>query len=218
MSTLETCALSYSSNSTLRHPIGKTCSLGNIPDFFVDVSDVSDVQTALKFAREKKVPVVVKNSGHDHKGRSSGAGTLAIWVNNYKPALKLHRKFVPAGCQEDVGDAVTMGAGTDFKMLYSFAENNNVTVVGGTNPTVRYVLLAIYYLYLLMIMFAVLPEGSHLGVDMVLFPTHLDWVPTMPYNSKPCSQMERTLLPIAAKTRTCSSLCEAVAGMPLVSL
>jgi hypothetical protein len=139
MSTRDTCALSYSTNATLRGPVGNTCSLGNIPDFYVDVNEVSDVQAALKFAREKKVPVVVKNSGHDHKGRSSGAGTLAIWVNNYRPALNLTRGFVPTGCSEAVGDAVTMGAGTDFKVLYSFAEANNITVVGGTNPTVRYV-------------------------------------------------------------------------------
>lgn len=144
MSTTATCALSYSSNATLRHPIGKTCSLGNIPDYYVDVRGASDVQAALRFAREKKIPVVVKNSGHDHKGRSSGAGTLAIWVNNYKPALNLTRGFVPVGCDKPVGNAVTMGAGTDFKILYSFAESNNVTVMGGTNPSVRYVFFSIH--------------------------------------------------------------------------
>jgi hypothetical protein len=137
MSTTETCALQYSNVSAKRIPITKKCSLGNIPQYFIDVKDVSDVQAGLRFARQKKIPIVVKNSGHDHKGRSSGSGSLAIWMNNYRPDLKLFRAFVPTGCKEPVGDAIAIGAGIQFKDLYSFAEQNNVTVVGGTAPTVR---------------------------------------------------------------------------------
>jgi hypothetical protein len=140
MSTTETCALKFSNVSTNRSPIATKCSLGNIPDYYINVNEVSDVQLGLKFASQKKIPVVVKNSGHDHKGRSSGSGSLALWLNNHRPALKVVRKFVPVGCSESNSDAVTMGAGTQFKDLYRFADENNVTVVGGTAPTVRYVL------------------------------------------------------------------------------
>jgi hypothetical protein len=139
MSTTETCNLQYSNTSAKRRPVTKNCSLGNIPDYYINVNDVADVQAGLNFARQKKIPIVVKNSGHDHKGRSSGSGSLAIWMNNYRPGLKLFRDFVPAGCNGPVGDAITIGAGIQFKDLYAFAEQNNVTVVGGTAPTVRYV-------------------------------------------------------------------------------
>jgi hypothetical protein len=137
MSTTETCALQYSNVSSKRNPITKKCSLGNIPDYYIDVNDVSDVQAGLNFASQKKIPIVVKNSGHDHKGRSSGSGSLAIWMNNYRPELKLVREFIPAGCNEPLGDAIQIGAGIQFKDLYSFARRNNVTLVGGTAPTVR---------------------------------------------------------------------------------
>ncbi|KAF2434217.1 FAD-binding domain-containing protein [Tothia fuscella] len=137
MSSDQTCALIYSGNATLRKPVGKSCSLGNIPDYYIDVKDEGDVQAGLKFAKEKKIPVVVKNSGHDHKGRSSGAGTLALWMNSYRPAMKLQKDFIPNGCAQPVGNGISLGAGTDFKALYTFADENEATVVGGASATVR---------------------------------------------------------------------------------
>lgn len=44
--------------------------------------------------------------------------------------------FVPEGCQEAVGDGVTFGAGQGFLGLYEFAEANDITIVGGSSPTV----------------------------------------------------------------------------------
>lgn len=83
------------------------------------------------------MPIVVKNSGHDYKGRSAGAGSLALWVNNYKPAPTLEKSFIAEGCSQSVGDVVTFGTGEDFDGLYKFADQNNVTIIGGSAPTVR---------------------------------------------------------------------------------
>ena len=64
----------------------------------VEVQTASDVQAVLAFAKQTKVDVVIKNTGvstvglpvqmksylffkHDYIGRSSGPGTLALWVS-----------------------------------------------------------------------------------------------------------------------------------------
>jgi hypothetical protein len=50
-----------------------------MPDYFIDVRTASDVAAGLAFAQKHSVPVVVKNTGHDYKGRSSAPNSLMIW-------------------------------------------------------------------------------------------------------------------------------------------
>lgn len=58
-----------------------TCYQGTVPDYYIDAHEVRDVQRGLKFARKHKIPITVKNTGHDYKGRSAGPNTLAIWYS-----------------------------------------------------------------------------------------------------------------------------------------
>lgn len=97
---------------------------------------MSDIQAALKFAYQYGIPVVVKNSGHDFKGRSSAPNSLALWTHNIQPPITLTRGFTPDGCSAPVADAVTFGAGQGFAGVYEFAEANDITVVGGSSRTV----------------------------------------------------------------------------------
>lgn len=107
-----------------------------MPSYYIDVGQVSDVQAALKFANDTGVPLVIKNSGHDYRGRSSAPNSLALWTHNLRPAPKLERDFTPEGCSAPAADSVTYGAGEGFLGLYEFAEENNVTIVGGSSRTV----------------------------------------------------------------------------------
>lgn len=107
------------------------CSQGNLPLYYVDASSVEDVQQTLRFAADRKVPIVVKNGGHDYNGRSAGAGSLALWVRNYTPAPTLEKNFIPEGCSQSAGDVVTFGTGENFDGVYKFAYQNNVTIIGG---------------------------------------------------------------------------------------
>jgi FAD/FMN-containing dehydrogenase len=115
---------------------GRTCFQGSIAGYYIDVRQISDIQAGLKFADDTGIPLVVKNSGHDFKGRSSAPGSLALWTHNVQPAIKLDRGFTPDGCSAPAGDAVTLGAGQGFAGVYEFAEANNITVVGGSSHTV----------------------------------------------------------------------------------
>ncbi|KAI9656054.1 MAG: hypothetical protein M1821_005115 [Bathelium mastoideum] len=112
------------------------CHQGSVPSYYIEVTNVSDVQAALAFARSTKVPLVIKNSGHDYKGRSSAPNSLSLWTHNYQPPITLETDFVPGGCSASAGNGVTIGAGQGFDGLYAFAELNDITVVGGADKTV----------------------------------------------------------------------------------
>lgn len=82
------------------------------------------------------MPLLVKNTGHDYKGRSAGAGALALWTHHVQPQIKLSANFTPAGCHVGAGKAVTYGAGQQWEGLYEFAEANDIFLVGGSDLTV----------------------------------------------------------------------------------
>ncbi|KAF7290557.1 FAD-binding domain-containing protein [Mycena indigotica] len=117
-----------------------TCRLGSIPDYFIDVRSAEDVIAAFDFSRTTSVPLVVKNTGHDFKGRSSGQGTLALWLHNLKD-ISYNPTFVLEGCDDDntTYRGVTAGAGVQFHEAFDFAEANQITVVGGSDATVGFV-------------------------------------------------------------------------------
>ena len=98
--------------------------------------DVSDIQAGLQFANATGTPLTIKNTGHDYQGRSSAPGSLALWTHNIRPDINLTEDFVPDGCQQSVGNAVTFGAGQQFGGLYEFANENNLTIIGGISSTV----------------------------------------------------------------------------------
>jgi hypothetical protein len=98
----QSCALNFS-NPEQPLASSSVCYQGSVPSYYIPVSKVSDVQAGIAFASGSGVPLVVKGSGHDYKGRSSGPGSLALWMFTYKPAITLTRGFVPDGCKAAVG-------------------------------------------------------------------------------------------------------------------
>lgn len=59
----------------------------------IDVREASDIQAAFAFSKKTGVKLSVKNSGHDHKGRSSGVNTLALWVSITQSSLEFVTKL-----------------------------------------------------------------------------------------------------------------------------
>ena len=53
--------------------------------FQIDVKSAVDIQRAYDFSAKTGIPLSVKNSGHDYKGRSSLKGSLALWVWRHCP-------------------------------------------------------------------------------------------------------------------------------------
>ncbi|QRW25840.1 FAD-binding domain protein [Rhizoctonia solani] len=102
----------------------------------IDVRNGVDVIAAFVFSRLTSVPLVIKNSGHDYKGRSSAPNALTLWTHNIK-YINYNAKFQPDSCSSVAATpAVTYGAGQDLASLYQFAEDNGLTFLGGTDKTV----------------------------------------------------------------------------------
>lgn len=78
--TAQQCALSAILPAAIASPSSDAvCSQGCVPSYYVDVRTYQDAQVALKFANEQNVRLVVKNTGHDYRGRSSAPDSFAIW-------------------------------------------------------------------------------------------------------------------------------------------
>lgn len=107
------------------------CTLGNYVSYSVKASGADDVVAALKFAQAQNIRVLVRNTGHDFLGRSTGAGALAIWTQGLKT--------ISFGNWSDdyyTGPSVTVGAGVMGNELIEAANSNGMAVVSGECATV----------------------------------------------------------------------------------
>lgn len=60
------------------------CVIGTYVQYAVNASSAKDVQLALAFAQKNNIRLVIRNTGHDYLGKSTGAGGLAIWTHHLK--------------------------------------------------------------------------------------------------------------------------------------
>lgn len=108
------------------------CTLGGFPSYAVSVTNVAQIQLAVNFARNANMRLVVKNTGHDFNGKSTGAGALSIWTHNLKQ-IKFYSKLTQ---DKYTGMAFKIGTGIQAYELYAAADQYNVTVVGGEGRSV----------------------------------------------------------------------------------
>jgi hypothetical protein len=88
-------------------PRDRPCELGNYVRYSVDASGPADVQKTIVFAASKNIRLVIRNTGHDYLGRSTGAGSLAVWTHRLKDITHIP-KYTGAGYS---GSAFKFGAG-----------------------------------------------------------------------------------------------------------
>ena len=87
------------------------------------------------FAREYNIRLVIKNSGHDFLGRSTGAHSLSIWTRHLLE-FEIQDTFVPSeyiNASDPVPeDAVTVGSGWPaVPLLEALAPHGKVAITGG---------------------------------------------------------------------------------------
>ena len=121
----ETCPLI---NSTL-HSFSR-CHQGRIPVYSALVESASQVQEAVRFGRLHNLRLVVRNTGHDGAGRSSGPDSFQIHTHRLKN-ITYH-----AGSPQLTGKMVKLGAGVLQGELYVRGDRDDFIVVGGECPTV----------------------------------------------------------------------------------
>ncbi|RAL62696.1 hypothetical protein DID88_004539 [Monilinia fructigena] len=83
------------------------CLIGNYVDFAVNVSKPEDIISAIQFAKTHNIRFVIRNTGHDYLGKSTGAGALAVWTHHLK-----NISFSDWSSDYYTGKAMTIGAGT----------------------------------------------------------------------------------------------------------
>lgn len=108
------------------------CSMGYYVAYTINATDASAVQEALRFARKHNIRLVIRNSGHDYLGKSTGAHALGVWVHHMK-SISLMKNYSNSGY---TGPAIRLGAGVSGIEAYTFAHSHGLVVVGGNCPTV----------------------------------------------------------------------------------
>ncbi|KAF3063823.1 4-dimethylallyltryptophan N-methyltransferase [Daldinia childiae] len=112
------------------------CHQGRVPLYSVSVQSASHIQKAVLFAKKHNLRLVIKNTGHDGVGRSSGPSSFQIHTNKLKN-LEFHEDFLVQGATESSGGpAVTIGAGVMQWEVYEKAAAKRLSLVGGECPTV----------------------------------------------------------------------------------
>ena len=108
-----------------------SCTLGNLAQYAINISDAATVAAGIKFAQDKNIRLTIKNTGHDVLGRSAGEGSLALWTHYLKDI-----SFLNYTSANYTGPAARVGAGVEVLDLYQAAATQNLRVVGGSCPTV----------------------------------------------------------------------------------
>ena len=112
-------------------PESQPCLIGDYVDYAVRVTEKEDIATTLAFATKNNIRVVIRNTGHDYNGKSTGAGAIAIWTHNLKDI-----SFSQYSSAHYTGAAIKLGAGVQGIEAYEAAQPQGLAVVGGECPTV----------------------------------------------------------------------------------
>lgn len=108
-----------------------TCTLGGISSYAINIADASMIAEGINFARENNIRLVIKNTGHDLLGRSTGAGALALWTHNLKET-----SFFEFSSDAYTGPAARIGAGVQVQELYEAATAAGFRATAGGCATV----------------------------------------------------------------------------------
>ncbi|KAK7191755.1 hypothetical protein DPSP01_007209 [Paraphaeosphaeria sporulosa] len=108
------------------------CTQGGYSAYSVHVTNVAQIQLAVNFARSSNLRLVVKNTGHDYNGRSTGRGALSLWTHNLK-GIQYINNYKSSTYS---GPVFKVGAGVQGYELYQAADKYGVSAVAGICPTV----------------------------------------------------------------------------------
>lgn len=107
------------------------CTMGNYPVYSVNATGPEDYQRTLAFALEHNIRLVIRNTASDYNGKSSGAGSLALWTHHLKA-----KEALEYDSSHYSGAAFKFGAGVQTAEAYEFALAHDLLVVGANVPHV----------------------------------------------------------------------------------
>ncbi|KAK4222438.1 6-hydroxy-D-nicotine oxidase [Podospora fimiseda] len=112
------------------------CTPGYYGTYVIRTSKKEHIKAGVDFARKNNLRLIIRNTGHDFIGRSTGWGALVINTHRFQD-VKFIKKW-KGGPKGYTGSAVTVGAGAQGRALLrqAVAQNPPVTVITGECPTV----------------------------------------------------------------------------------
>ena len=112
-------------------PKSAQCVIGTYIQYAVKASSADDYAKTIAFTKTKNIRLVIRNTGHDYIGKSTGAGALGIWTHHIK-----NMQIVDYNSPYYTGKAMKMGAGVQAVDADTFAHQHGLMVVGGNCQTV----------------------------------------------------------------------------------
>ncbi|KAJ7239892.1 hypothetical protein C8J57DRAFT_1372268 [Mycena rebaudengoi] len=111
---------------------GDQCIIGTYVQYAVNVSLPVHIYKTLDFIHKHNIRFVVRNTGHDYMGKSTGANALSIWTHFLRETLWIDDFESPSYR----GVAVKAQAGVTAEILYEQADSRGLAIVGGECPSV----------------------------------------------------------------------------------
>ncbi|KAL0565804.1 hypothetical protein V5O48_016213 [Marasmius crinis-equi] len=112
------------------------CQIGAYVQYAVNVSSPEHVVKTVQFVKEHNIRFVVKNTGHDFMGRSTGTGAVSVWMHNVKNLTFIDQ--YNSKSSDFTGTAIKVGAGVIGGDLAAASHERGLAAVGGECPTVGF--------------------------------------------------------------------------------
>lgn len=114
-------------------PASSPCVVGAYVSYSVNVSEPMDVARTIWFATYYNIRTVIKNTGHDYNGKSTGAGAIGIWTHSLEDV-----DFIDYQSSNYTGKAIRVGAGVQVEDAFAAASAQGLAVVGAEISSVGY--------------------------------------------------------------------------------
>ena len=103
-----------------------------VSPYAVAAESAQDIVAAVKFARENRIKLVVKGTGHDYLGRSNAPDSLLVWTHRMRKVTTHDAFKIAGGPSSDPGvPAISVEAGVRWLEAYTAATAAGRYVQGG---------------------------------------------------------------------------------------
>ncbi|KAJ5729646.1 FAD binding domain protein [Penicillium malachiteum] len=113
-------------------PADSPCTIGPLAQYAANVTSAANVREVLDFVKKHNIRLVIRNTGHDYLGRSTGAGAVNLWTHNLK-SIKTIPSYASSGYK---GPAMRIGAGVQGFEAQNAAHESGYVIVTGLCPDV----------------------------------------------------------------------------------
>ncbi|KAL8703592.1 MAG: hypothetical protein Q9201_003240 [Fulgogasparrea decipioides] len=122
----------FANNSCNPINVQGDCGIGSYVHYAIDIRSDQDAVAGIAFAQKYNIRLVIRNTGHDYLGKSTGFGALALWTHH----LKNISPIIQYKSSTYNGPALKVSAGVQASEVYDYLEKQQYTAVGGECPSV----------------------------------------------------------------------------------